>query len=304
MTERQILKESILDIVKGNTPKAIPQHLLIAGNEGAGKSFLIDDLARELTSQSYEVTSFFYPHSYIVAAADIINRLDFSSSKHHVILIDDFDRMLPLLPDGEQYGFRSILFKKNAPMLIATSTGIYKGFSDYRTPFYDAFRVFHIPQLEDEDLVQILSEDVYESVKSNQDFQNLLPAMEDNLNYICSLAVAVHSGHSIDEALIKVINENSRYFRHLFNSLSGVLQRALYGLAVANENPGSPDFNYRMANAAQVVRASRLTAMNTSSALFRLEKQGIICKVGDKKRNISYMIKDYLFELWLRKNDK
>ena len=220
------------------------------------------------------------------------------------MLIDDFDRMLPLLSDGEQYGLRSFLFKKNAPMLIATSTGIYKGFSDYRTPFYDAFRVFHIPQLEDKDLVQILPEDVYESVKSNQNFQSLLPALEDNLNYICSLAVAVHSGHSIDEALIKVVNENSRYFRLLFNSLSGVLQRALYGLSVANENPGSPELNYRIANAAQVVKASRLTAMNTSSALFRLEKQGLISKVGDKKRNINYLIKDYLFELWLKKSNK
>ena len=52
------------------------------------------------------------------------------------------------------------------------------------------------------------------------------------------------------------------------------------------------------------MRASRLTAMNTSSALFRLEKQGIISKVGDKKRNISYQIKDYLFELWLKKINK
>ena len=304
MTKRQELKESILDIVKGNTPNAIPQHLLIAGNEGTGKSFMMNELARELTSRGCVVTSFYYPHSKIVTSADIVNRMNFTENKAHVILIDDFDRMLFMLPNDEQYSFRSFLFKKNAPMLIATSTGIYKGFSDYRTPFYDAFRVFHIPQLEDEDLVQILPREIYESVKSNLDFQSLLPALEDNLNYICSLAVAVHSGMSIDESLAKVVNENSRYFRYLFSSLSGVLQRALYGMAIVNEEFGTPELNYRIANAAQVMRASRLTAMNTSSALFRLDKQGLISKVGDKKRNVTYLIKDYLFELWLKKNIK
>lgn len=304
MTKRQELKESILDIVKGNTPNAIPQHLLIAGDEGTGKSFIMGELAQELTSRGCEVTSYYYPHGNIVTAADIVNRMHFTENKAHVILIDDFDRMLLMLPNDEQYSFRSFLFKKNAPMLIATSTGIYKGFSDYRAPFYDAFRVFHIPQLEDEDLIQILPKEIYESVKSNLDFQSMLPALEDNINYICSLAVALHSELSIDEALIKVVNENSRYFRGLFSSFSGVLQRALYGLATANKDLSTPELNHRIANAAQVMRASRLTAMNTSSALFRLEKQGIISKVGDKKRNISYQIKDYLFELWLKKINK
>jgi len=304
MTKRQELKELILDIVKGNTPNAIPQHLLIAGNEGTGKSFIMGELAQELNSQGCEVTSFYYPHSHIVTAADIVNQVNFTETKAHVILIDDFDRMLLMLPNDEQYTFRSFLFKKNAPMLIATSTGIYKGFSDYRAPFYDAFRVLHIPQLEDEDLVQILPREIYESMKTNQDFQSLLPALEDNINYICSLAGAVYSGLTIDKSLIKVVNENSRYFRGLFSSLSGVLQRALYGLATANEDIGTLELNHRIATAAQVMRASRLTAMNTSSALFRLEKQGIISKVGDKKRNISYQIKDYLFELWLKKINK
>jgi hypothetical protein len=44
---------------------------------------------------------------------------------------------------------------------------------------------------------------------------------------------------------------------------------------------------------------SGLTPANTASALFRLEKQGIIAKIGDKKRNVTYQINDYLLWLWI-----
>ena len=303
MTKRQEMKELILDIMSGNAPNTIPQHILIAGNEGTGKSFMMDELAKVLTSRGYEITSFIYPHSDIATANDIINRLDISKVNRQVIIIDDFDRMLISLPDDEQYSFRSFLFKKNAPTLIATSTGLYKGFSDYRTPFYDAFRVLHIPQLEDEDLACILPKEVFEVVGCNHDFQSLLSVLEDNLNYILTLAIAVHSGLSIDKSLAKVVNENSRYFRYLFSSLPGIQQRALYGLAIANDVLESKDYTSRTAHASQVMKASRLSSMTTASALFRLERQGIIGRIGDKKRNVSYQIKDYLFELWLKKKN-
>lgn len=82
-----------------------------------------------------------------MTADDIINKVDVSNNNNYII-IDDFDKMLQSLPNDEQYRLRAFLFKKNAPMLIATSTGLYDGFADYRMPFYDAFRVFHIPELE------------------------------------------------------------------------------------------------------------------------------------------------------------
>lgn len=69
------------------------------------------------------------------------------------------------------------------------------------------------------------------------------------------------------------------------------LQRTLYGLAQAGET----------ASSAEVQRLSGLTAANTASGLFRLEKQGIISRVGDKRRNVTYKINDYLLHKWLEK---
>lgn len=290
MTKRQQLKNLVFDIIDSNRPNSIPQHLLVSGNEGAGKTCLVESLASELLSRGYQVIKFLYPHCNVVTADDIINKVDVSNNNNYII-IDDFDKMLQSLPNDEQYRLRAFLFKKNAPMLIATSTGLYEGFADYRMPFYDAFRVFHIPELEHEDLADILPKKEYEAVRKDEFFLDVMPKLRGNLNYICTLAIALQSCNSVDVAIQSVIAQNDRYFRLLFSGLSGMLQRTLYGLAQAGET----------ASSAEVQCLSGLTAANTASGLFRLEKQGIISRVGDKRRNVTYKINDYLLHKWLEK---
>ena len=290
MTKRQQLKKLIFDIIDSNHPNSIPQHLLVSGNEGVGKTFIVEGIASELLSCGFKVTKFLYPHCNVVTADDIINKVDVSNNKYYII-IDDFDKMLQSLSNEEQYRLRAFLFKKNAPMLIATSTGLYEGFSDYRMPFYDAFRVIHIPELEYEDLADILPKKEYAALKNDEIFLSVLSKLGGNLNYICSLATALQNCNSVDVAIQSVIAQNDRYFRLFFSGLSGMLQRTLYGLAQAGET----------ASSAEVQRLSSLTAANTASGLFRLEKQGIISRVGDKKRNVIYKINDYLLHKWLEK---
>ena len=290
MTKRQQLKKLIFDIIDSNHPNSIPQHLLVSGNEGVGKTFIVEGIASELLSRGFKVTKFLYPHCNVVTADDITNKVDVSNNNNYII-IDDFDKMLQSLSNEEQYRLRAFLFKKNAPMLIATSTGLYEGFSDYRMPFYDAFRVIHIPELEYEDLADILPKKEYAALKNDQIFLSVLSKLGGNLNYICSLATALQGSNSMDVAIQSVISQNDRYFRLLFSGLSGMLQRTLYGLAQAGET----------ASSAEVQQLSSLTAANTASGLFRLEKQGIISRVGDKKRNVIYKINDYLLHKWLEK---
>ena len=287
MTERQNMQKTLLEIIDGNVANSIPQHVLIAGAEGTGKSYMITRLEQELTASGCHVCKFLYPHCNIVAVDYIINKVSSPDGQRCVILVDDFDKMLEVLPNDEQYKMRAFLFKKNAPTLIVTSTGLYEGFSDYRAPFYDAFRVLHVPQLAQDDIAEILSEDVFQKVKDLSEFQNTIPKLCGNLNYIRSLAAALYENRGIED----VVKANDRYFRYMFSSLPNVQQRALYGLALSGETATSAD----------VQKMSELTAANTASALFRLEKQGIIAKIGDKKRNVTYQINDYLLWLWITK---
>ena len=287
MTERQNMQKTLREIIDGNVAYSIPQHVLIAGAEGTGKSYMITRLEQELTASGCHVCKFLYPHCNIVAVDYIINKVSSPDGQRCVILVDDFDKMLEVLPHDEQYKLRAFLFKKNAPTLIATSTGLYEGFSDYRAPFYDAFRVLHVPQLAQDDIAEILSEDVFQKVKDLSEFQNTIPKLCGDLNYIRSLAAALCENRGIED----VVKANDRYFRYMFSSLPNVQQRALYGLALSGETATSAD----------VQKKSGLTAANTASALFRLEKQGIIAKIGDKKRNVTYQINDYLLWLWITK---
>lgn len=291
MTDRQKMKTTLREIVEGNAPNSIPQHVLIAGTEGSGKSYMIAELAHNLVTSGYSITKFLYPHCNIVNVDYIINKVESHENEQCIILIDDFDKMLESLPNDEQYRLRAFLFKKNAPTLIATSTGLYEGFSDYRAPFYDAFRVLHIPQLQKDDLAGLLPADTYMKVKDDKEYNDLLPKLGNNLNYILSLADALCENNDMNESLDAVVKANERYFRCLFSSLPGVQQRAFYGLALSGESATSSD----------VQQKSGLSAANTASALFRLEKQGFIIKVGDKKRNVTYQIKDYLLWMWLVK---
>ncbi|MBQ8990053.1 MAG: hypothetical protein IJ067_10220, partial [Prevotella sp.] len=154
-----------------------------------------------------------------------------------------------------------------------------------------AFRVFHIPELEYEDLADILQKKEYELLKNDETFLDVLPKLGGNLNYICSLATAMQGCNRMDVAIQSVIAQNDRYFRLLFSGLSGMLQRTLYGLAQGGET----------ASSAEVQHLSGLTAANTASGLFRLEKQGFISRVGDKRRNVTYKINDFLLRKWLEK---
>jgi Fic family protein len=145
--------------------------------------------------------------------------------------------------------------------------------------------VLHIPQLAQDDIAEILSAEVFQKVKDLSEFQNAVPKLGGNLNYIRSLASALCKNRGIED----VVETNDRYFRYMFSSLPNVQQRALYGLALSGETATSAD----------VQNMSGLSAANTASALFRLEKQGVLAKIGDKKRNVTYRINDHLLWLWI-----
>ena len=155
--------------------------------------------------------------------------------------------------------------------------------------FDEFFCSFQIPNFEKEDLEDLLSEDIYNKVKGNPDFQKTILKFGGNLNYIRSFASVIHPNYGTENRLDIVIEENERYFSYKFSTLPGVQQRALYGLARAGE----------IATAADVQRESGLSATNTSSALYRLEKRGVITKAGGKKRSVEYKITDYLFGKWI-----
>ena len=279
----------IADLTESYRKNLEPQHILISGVEGSGKTFLIEKLAEEFTARGFLMVKNFYPYSNIVGAESLIKDLDCLLGKYAVVLIDDFDKLLLAMTKGGQKKFIAFFSNRHSPLLVATSTGSHEEFSKNHPLFDEFFSSFQIPGFEKEDLEDLLGEDIYNKVKGNLEFQEKVMKLGGNLNYIKSFASFIYPNYGTEDCLDFVIDENERYFRYMFSTLPGVQQRALYGLARAGE----------IATAADVQRESGLSATNTSSALYRLEKRGVITKAGGKKRSVEYKITDYLFGKWI-----
>ena len=279
----------IADLTESYRKDLEPQHILISGVEGSGKTFMIEKLAEEFSARGFLMVKYLYPHSNIVGAESLIKDLDYLLGKKAVVLIDDFDKLLLSMTKGEHKKLIAIFSNMHSPFLVATSTGLSEEFPK-RYPLFDQFfSSFQIPDFEKENLEDLLGENIYNKVKGNSEFQEKIMKLGGNLNYIKSFASFIYPNYGTEDCLDIVIDENERYFRYMFSTLPGVQQRALYGLARAGE----------IATAADVQRESGLSATNTSSALYRLEKRGVITKAGGKKRSVEYKITDYLFGKWI-----
>ncbi len=289
MRNRKQLVWRIANLAESYRKDLEPQHILISGVEGSGKTFMIEKLAEEFSSRGFLMVKYLYPHSNIVGAESLIKDLNYLLGKKAVVLIDDFDKLLLSMTKGEHKKLIAIFSNMHSPFLVATSTGLSEEFPK-RYPLFDQFfSSFQIPDFEKEDLEDLLGEDIYNKVKGNSEFQEKIMKLGGNLNYIKSFASFICPNYGTEDCLDIVIDENERYFRYMFSTLPGVQQRALYGLARAGE----------IATAADVQRESGLSANNTSSALYRLEKRGVITKAGGKKRSVEYKITDYLFGKWI-----
>ena len=289
MRNRKQLVWRIADLAESYCTDLEPQHILISGAEGSGKTFMIEKLAEEFTARGFLIVKYLYPHSNIVGTESLIKDLGYLLGKQAVVLIDDFDKLLLSMTKGEQKKLITFFSNMHSPFLVATSTGLSEEFSK-RYPLFDQFFYsFKIPSFEKEDIEDLLGEDIYDKVKGNPEFQEIITRLGGNLNYIKFFASVIYPNYGTEDCLDIVIDENERFFSYKFSTLPGVQQRALYGLARAGE----------IATAADVQRESGLSATNTSSALYRLEKRGVITKAGGKKRSVEYRITDYLFGKWI-----
>lgn len=289
MDKIETLRQQVLQIVGENKSNQIPQHILISGKEGTGKSFVLNEISKELRKREYHTKMFLYPYSAILKIEDIIQAT--SGTGRVALVIDDIDKMFAAFSNEELYQLRAYIFRKGAPTLIASCRGLPAGFTDYKAPFYDAFRVFHIPELSLDDIEHLVTPEVYQQIMRMDGVQTTMPLFNGNVCYIKQFAKEVAKYANFQQALDKVVEFNERYFKAEFSTFPIVQQRVLYGLASMGH----------AAMSSVISHVSGVSMSNTSSALFRLEKQGVVCKQSNQKRNSLYAFSDFLFARWLAK---
>ena len=275
------VQASILDICLKNKPKSIPQHIVVCGEFGYGKTVLLNRIFGKLDGAKLRKA----PYSLIGSVDDIISP---DEEKPTFLLIDDFDLLLHSLGQQGQYALRAALFTKGAPMMIGTCRRQPKAITDYREPFYDAFRLFFLkPDLEGR---AFFSDKDYERLMAQPEWKNARDMMNGNMYYLSDFAKHFHAGNSIDYSIRAIIMSNQLYFRNIFLSLPNIQQRVLIGVAGVRD----------AASIVDIRQTGRIESTGITAALGKLQERQIIKQIGRQKRNYSYKLCDELFAEWIR----
>lgn len=284
------ISTDILNIVLQNSTTTIPQHLLVCGKTGCGKSHFLQHLAEQLRKEKRQTVVLSPPYTYRKTTQSLISEILVDTTKTTFLLIDDFDQLLEDLEIDEQYTLRAYLFKQGAPTLIGTCQQPPTATKDYKAPFYDAFRFFFLypaPPLQ-----MFFPPKVYGRLIADKGWEEVKTLIDGNIYYCQCFAQQYTKGKSINESIDHVLKENNRYFMLLFSSLSDSIQRTLAGIAACKKE----------AIVSDIRTLGKIEGSNVPSALLRLTEKAIIKQVGKRKRNYSYIMSDQLFAEWLRRH--
>jgi len=290
MNEHRLnLKSDILGILSNNTGKCVPQHIMLVGSVAGGKSFFLNTLYEELKNSEKYITIVRSPYYAISTASFFISKAD----KSQIILADDFDVYLSQLSLKEKYKLREYLFSDDAPALVGTVSGVVKDFYDYRSPFYDAFRMFRLND-PDAEYINNMASDICGRTVS--DIDEARPFFGLNL-YYWNDYFKMRQNHQLTfaDAVNFIMERNSRYFKLLIDSQPYLNKVAIMGI-VHNQNK---------ATANDIQKGTDIPLASVSTTLRRLTEKGIVGKTDkNTRRNIFYKISDTLLYRWLLHNTK
>lgn len=278
------------ELVGKRNPRSIPQHLIVTGQAGYGKSSFLKELENRLQSElNCRIVFSSYPYHKAQDMEFILRGYEDRKSMPDVLLIDDFDLFLKEISQDEQYRLRAYLYQKGAPMLIGTTTGIPVEFVDYRAPFYDAFRIFYLDGMDSAGLSGYLKALYPDVTVYPFKAEDLCRFLGGNLHYLKVALPPAGLPQSLEECLLPVQEKYGPYFRLQLDSLAKLQQMTLIGMAV------SP-------RAVSLSELRELTGQENSrltSSLSRLEEKQLIRKTGQGGRNNRYAIPDRMFHLWI-----
>lgn len=103
--------DAVCKEIDGNIGTAIPQPVLIIGQDGSGKTSLL----KKLLIKYPDLQFVWIDGRFVFNSADIIKQ----SSGYSVILVDNLDYYLNRCTYEEQFRLRRFLYNEGAPMLIA-----------------------------------------------------------------------------------------------------------------------------------------------------------------------------------------
>jgi len=329
---RQKLAESLFEEMNQASGSGTPRFFLLVGPRGIGKSHLMallyhrirDDLSAriipvKLAEEEYSIfraSDFFLrildemriSIADVVAleedrmvrdvAVDMLKQIASTEGKQIVIFVENMHELFNQMDKQEIQALRSIFQQTNLFSVFASAPLVFPGVSVHDEPFYNFFRIFHLPELKCAEVKELMKRvaQVSGNTAFIENFQDYEPAIEA---LFCLIGgnprLVIHlydilSRNGADDAgkiFFEMMDEQTPYYREVFQRLTGQ-RRLIFDIVLGAETPLTPK---------EIAERSRLGQATVNAQLRRLEKDGYVISHPMGRRTL-YEARDRLFGLW------
>lgn len=228
-----------------------------------------------------------------------LNRWKKSSQKKILLLVDNFQDILPHLTEKEQSSLRDILTNEDIFMMVGGAPSLFEAVTDYNKPFYHFFDSIRLEGLSRKEVKKLLKQKLKLNNKEEQLGQ--LKKRENRLDALIHLTgrnprLVISLYKIVVEAEIPDVEE---HFKQLLDDLTPYFQARLQNLSaqqreildcIALQDPPI--------NAKKIAQETGLKSTSVSSQLKRLKEKGLVKPLDTKGRKASYDLTEQLFRYW------
>ncbi|MCH5347039.1 MAG: ATP-binding protein [Muribaculaceae bacterium] len=275
---------SVQNEININMVSSSNQAVLIIGQNGSGKTFLLNRIYNNSENAYYD--KIWIDGRSIFSSDEIIMQCSNKSNKSNkcLLFIDDIDFYFNRCTFDEQYRLRRFLYSQDAPMLIGSLSRLLPSLTDYNAPFFEGMKLVYIKSVDSTDLSIFFSP----------------PYIKRALSLLIYMPKTIRSLEIIEAIL--TINKNQNSDLDILLSWFAEKYRAIY--------QGLPTYSQHILNAlclktdgmimSEIKYMTKLPPNILTAYLNSLSKNNIINIDKTIKKLCRYSIKDQLFSLWLQ----
>lgn len=277
------VNDSVFNIVTSeicnNSGSAIPQPVMIIGEDGSGKTTLLKRLYDSCACG--ELSRVWIDGRSVFCSDDIISKAKHAGAS--VVFIDDMDFYFTRCSYDEQFRLRGYLYNEGAPMLIGSVSKILPALTEYEAPFFEGLKNIFIPPV---------SPDFIPRIFDKQDAERaglLMSLLPPTISSVATVYSIIKLNDNPGKDIFRLVSLFSDRYRSYYRKLPTNSQHILNAFGSENAAMTIPELRDRTGLPTNVLTAYLKTLYTLD--IIRVDKS--------IKRNTRYSMKDPLFQKWL-----
>jgi len=298
MNNQQTIIENIVKGIRKERNDSIPQCCYVVGRSGYGKSYLLNQLSDRL--KECDAFNIIHTDCLLMPIFDTETFRQYinerTGEKRNVVLLDNLDDWLGKWTRTELFRLRSLLYEPHAPIVVGTGRTLPTQFSKYDEPFYDAFSLYTIGEM-DKDCVMKLINGMREQQALPQLGNEMLSKVHALLSAtsytpsMCRLLSAVPSyERSVNDILRTALMPLTAYYRAMIERMTPT-QRVTW---IALLSKGSPMLF------SDLREMTRQSGGELSPQLLMFVKNGLLVSDKVSPKKTLYSIADPIMTAWYK----